>query len=192
MALDLSSYDSIQTGVFVKITVPNYATLTFSDYHKSLTLGGVEYVGLGQLLSITRTVSNLRATPEELTIGISGIPTNNISDILNNKIKGSSIRVYRAFFDPISAELLNIVGNPSGKFQGVINNYNISDDLEMGSDTGSVTLVLTATSAVELLNNKIAGRRTNPTDQRLFYPNDRSMDRVPGLTKSNFNFGATK
>jgi DNA repair exonuclease SbcCD nuclease subunit len=46
------------------------------------------------------------------------------------------------------------------------------------------------TPVVELLNNKTSGRRTNPGDQKEWYPTDLSMDRVPGLANSNFNFGA--
>ena len=190
MALDLTSYRSLQTNLFVRLDIPGYQVLTFSDYHKDYTVSGTVYQGLGELLSVTNTTSNLRAAPEELTIGISGIPSGNITDILNNKVKGSSIRVYRGFFNSITGELLSVVGNPAGKFQGVVSNFDIVDDLEQGSDTGTITLTLTATSVVELLNNKIAGRRTNPIDQKQFYPTDVSMDRVPSLAKSNFNFGA--
>jgi len=189
MALDLSAYDQIQTNLFVRLDIPSYQVLTFSDYHKSLTFGGTTYSGLGQLLSMSNTTNNLRATSEELTMSISGISPLNINDILNNKIKGSSLKVYRAFFNPITGELLNIVGNPAGKFQGVVNNFDISDDLEMGSDTGTITLTMTATSVVDMLTKKVSGRRTNPIDQKTFYPNDQSMDRVPSLAKSNFNFG---
>ena len=78
------------------------------------------------------------------------------------------------------------------KFQGVVSNFDITDDLDTGSDIGTITLTLSCTSVVELLNNKITGRRTNPTDQELYYPGDKSMDRVPSLAKSNFNFGAPK
>ena len=109
MALDLSSYDQLQTNLFVRLDIPSYQVLTFSDYHKSLTFGGTTYSGLGQLLSISNTANNLRATTDELSIGISGIPANNITDILNRKIKGSSLKVYRAFFNPITGELLNII-----------------------------------------------------------------------------------
>jgi len=192
MALDLSPYRSIQTNIFVKLDIPNYDILTFSDYHKAFTINGIAYTGLGQLLSITNTTSNLRANREELTIGISGIPAGNISDILNSKVKGSKLSVYRAFFDPVSGNLLNIVGNPAGKFQGIISNFGISDDLDSGSDTGTITLTLMATSVVELLNNKVSGRRTNPIDQQALYPGDESFDRIPALIKSNYNFGAPK
>lgn len=190
MTINLSAYRNIQTNLFVKLDIPGYQILTFSDLHKSISFGGTSYTGLGQLLAITNTTSNLRASPEDVSITISGIPTTNIADILNNKIKGSSIKIYRGFFNPSTGELLNIAGNPAGKFQGVVSNFDITDDLEMGSDTGTISLTLTCTSVVELLNNKITGRRTNPIDQNIFYPNDTAMDRVPSLAKSNFNFGA--
>jgi hypothetical protein len=186
MPIDLSAYDSIQTNLFVKLDIPGYAVLTFSDYHKSYTIGGIAYTGLGQLLSISNTTSSLRASPENITISISGIPSGSIPAILNHKVKGSSLSVYRGFFNTSTGLLLSVAGNPAGKFQGVVSNYDISDDLDMGSDSGTVTITLNVTSVVELLNNKTAGRRTNPAD----FPNEKSMDRIPGLAKSNFNFGA--
>ena len=153
MPLNLSSYRAVQTNMFVKLVVPNYATLTFSDYYKALTLSGTAYQALGQLLSISGTTSNLRAAPEELTITISGIPSGRVNEILSNKIKGSSVEVYRAFFNPTTGELLNVTGNPAGKFKGVISNYSITDDLNEGSDTGSVAIILSATNVIDLLNN---------------------------------------
>jgi len=185
MAIDLSSYRSIQTNLFIRLDIPGYQVLTFSDYHTSYTYNGTTYTGLGQLLAVSNTTSNLRATSEQLSISISGIPSSNIPSILNYKVKGSSIKVYRAFFNPTTGNLLSISGNPAGKFQGVVSNFEITDDLAMGSDTGTITLTLTATSVVELLHNKVTGRRTNPQD----FPNG-EMNRVMALAKSNFNFGA--
>jgi hypothetical protein len=141
-------------------------------------------------LAITNTVSDLRASPQEISITISGIPSDNIIDILTNKVKGSDVRVYRVFFDSTTGEFLEIAGNPAGKFNGIVNNFDITDELDMGSSTGTIALTLTCSNVVELLNNKVTGRRTNPIDQKLYYPTDLSMDRVPALAKSNFNFGA--
>lgn len=190
--INLSTYTSIQTNLFVRLDIPGYQVLTFSDYHKSYTIAGTEYTGLGQLLSVSQTNSNLRAAPEDITVAISGVPAGRISEFLSHKIKGSSLKISRGFFDVNTGELLSIAGNPAGKFSGIVSNYEITDDLDSGSDTGSVTITISATSVVELLNNKITGRRTNPTDQTALYPTDQSMDRVPSLAKSNFNFGAPK
>ena len=185
MAVDLSAYRAIQTNLFIKLVIPGYATLTFSDYHKNYTISGTNYTGLGQLLSVGNTEDNLRAAPSDITVSIAGIPSSNVTDIINNRVKGSECKIYRGFFNTATGELLSIAGNPAGKFQGIVSNYDITDDLEMGSDSGTVTLTLTVTSVVEMLYNKVTGRRTNPAD---FVNGD--MARVLPLQKSNFNFGA--
>lgn len=185
MAIDLSSYRSIQTHIFVKLVIEGYDTLYFSDYHKEFSFGGDTYDGLGQLLAVGRTEDNLRAAPSELTISISGIPSSNVTDILNNPVKGSKCEIYRGFFNVETGELISVAGNPAGKFRGVVSNYDITDDLAVGNDTGNVSLLLAVTSEVALLGNKINGRRTNAAD----FPNG-DMARVLPLQKSNFNFGA--
>lgn len=185
MPIDLSSYRSIQTNLFVKLDIPGYSVLTFSDYHKNYTISGTNYVGLGQLLTVGNTEDNLRAAPADISVSIAGIPSTNVSDIINNRIKGSECKIFRGFFDVNTGDLISVSGNPAGKFQGIVSNYDIADDLEMGNDVGTITLTLTVTSVVEMLANKITGRRTNPAD----FPNG-DMARVLPLQKSNFNFGA--
>lgn len=194
MSIDLSPYQSIQSALFIKITIYDDVgvdeILTFSDYFKALTLDGTNYTGLGQLLSVTETVSDLRAAPQELTITISGIPTTNLQDFLNKSIKGSEVSVMRGIFDPQTGILLSIAGNPAGRFYGIVNNYSINEDYpEFGKDaTNSISIICTST--IGTLDRKIAGRFTNPTSQKSFYPSDTSMDRVPNIAGTNLNFGA--
>lgn len=176
----------IQTNLFVRLDIPDYEVLTFSDYHKDYTFGGTTYQGIGELLAVTNNNNSLRAAPDEVSITITGIPFTRVPEILNNKIKGSECNIYRGFFDPITGNLLPIPNNPIGKFQGVVSNFDISDELDMGADTGTVTLTLTLTSVVELLEDKLSGRRTNARD----FGDEKSMDRVALLSKANFNFGA--
>jgi len=185
MAISLSAYKNIQTNLFVKLDIPGYAILTFSDYHKAYSIAGLSYTGLGQLLSIGSTEDTLRASPSDISIAIAGVPSSNVTDIIDNRIKGSECKIFRGFFDVTTGELLSIAGNPAGKFQGIVSNYDITDDLDMGSSTGTVVLTLTVTSVVEMLQDKITGRRTNPAD---FTAGD--MDRVLPLQSANFNFGA--
>jgi hypothetical protein len=192
MTLNLSAYKSIQTNLFVKLDIPGYAILTFSDYHRSITLNSLNYTGLGDLLGITDTNASLRATPQDVSVAISGIPSGNITAILNNKLVGSDIIITRAIFDPVTGVLISIAGNPMIKFVGIVNNFDITDDLDVGSDTGTITCTLTCTSVVEQLENKITGRRTNPIDQKALYATDQCFDRVPALAKSNYNFGADR
>ena len=188
MSLDLSSYSSIQTALFCKVVVPDYATLTFSNYSRNLTIDGTNYTGIGQLLDISDSTSELRASRNELTVTISGIPAQNISDLLTYRFKGSSITVTRAIFDPATGQLLSITGNPAGRFQGIINNFGLNETWD--GQNASNTISFVCTSTVGLLMNKIAGRKTNSRDQKTFYPTDLSMDRVTQLANSNYNFGA--
>ena len=190
MTIDLSSYSAIQTAMFCRIDIPGYQVLRFSNFNKTTTIDGESYTGIGNLLGITASTSEIRATNKELTITISGIPSGNISDVLSYKIKGSSIRVYRGIFNPNTSELLGISGNPVLKFQGLINNYSLNEDWSGQSATNTIGLI--CTSVVGLIQKKISGRRTNPVDQKNFFAGDLAMDRVPAIAGSNYNFGADK
>lgn len=197
MTINLSSYKNVETAIFVKMVCNHYVanpgdtpvvqTMTFSQYDVPVTIDGVTYAPLGNLLGISETTSELRVSPGQLTITISGIPNSSIAEIVNSRIRGSTVEIWRMFFDPVTKQPLNIAGNPMGRFQGIVNNYAL-DEQYSGSATN--TILLTCSSTIEVLSNKIAGRATNPIDQKQFFPNDLSMDRVPNLAKSNFNFGA--
>lgn len=194
MTLDLTSYPAIGTALFIRVEtiLPDGTTevVTFSDYHRTLTLAGVDYTGLGQFLSITETQTNIRAAPAELTVGISGIPSENMTWIDDQDLKGSDISIQRGIFDPVTMALLDIPGNPAGRFIGYVTNYSISEDQDNDSRSGSQTIFLICSSTISLLGNKLAGRATNPTSQREFYLADASFDRVPNITDANYNFGA--
>lgn len=188
---NLTSFTAVETAIFVKMVVPDYQTLTFSNYNRPVIIGDTTYQALGNLLAITESKSDLNATEGTMTITISGIPNISIATILNNKIKGSKIYVYRAFFDADTGAILNITGNPAGRFFGVVNNYSLEETWTQGSSVASNTISLICSSTVELMMNKMSGRRTNPLDQKALYPGDVSMDRIPALAKSNFQFGAS-
>lgn len=187
--IDLSAYPTITSALLVKIVMPSL-TLTFSDYNNPITYNGYSYVGAGRLLSITDTVSELKSSSDTLTISLSGIPNSSISEIVNGNIKGSKINVYRALINPSNGSLLPISGNPIGRFTGIVNNYGLEEEWDVSSRTSRNVITIISSSLIAMLNTKITGRRTNPADQKLFYPNDVSMDRVTTLINSNFQFGA--
>jgi hypothetical protein len=57
---------------------------------------------------------------------------------------------------------------------------------------GTCTISFQCSTLIDLMSEKRAGRRTNPMDEKTFFPNDLAMDRVPTLAGSSFNFGAPK
>jgi len=192
MSLNLSNYPAIATSLFVRIDVPDYEVLRFSGYNYPVTINSEVYLPLGKLLNITSTSSELRPISADLSISISGIPNSEIAEILSLKIKGSSVEVYRMIFDPVTAQPLSLPQNPTGRFQGIVNNFSIEEEYDFASQTASSTILITCSNIVDVLSNKITGRATNPTDQRKFYASDASMDRVLKLSKSNINWGAPR
>jgi len=190
MSINLSTYSAVEAAMFCRIDVPDYDVLLFSNYNIPVTIGTDTYTNLGTLLSVTDSTSDLRATGGTLSISISGIPDSSIAEVLAQKFKGSTVQVWRVFFDANTKQQLSITGNPAGRFQGIITNYALEEDWQMGAKTTSNRIMFTASSTVDVLNNKVAGRRTNSNDQKKYFPNDLSMDRVTAITKSNFNFGA--
>lgn len=190
MSLDLRSYVSIATALFVRIDVPDFQVLRFSNYYMPLTIDGESYAALGSLMSVSESTSELKLSDGEIIVTISGIPTANIDTVLDYKIKGSNIQIYRGLFNTTTGALLAVSPNPAGKFKGLVNNFSLNEEYDVEQKNSTVTIQLTCTSVVGLLRRKVAGRRTNPVDQKAFYPNDLAMDRVPNLADSNFNFGA--
>lgn len=204
MAVDLSSYDTIGSALLVRISVgvyrsgfnaePMSTVLKFTDSNTSIsvnTTGGAEtYVGTGQLMSVTTSRSELKASGSDITISLSGIPNSSIDEIVNSTIKGSRVEVYRVLTNTGTGQPLNITGNPVGRFFGIITNYALEEDYDADSRTSTNTISLICSSWIGVLDKKIAGRKTNPYDQKLFYPGDTSMDRVPSLVGANYQFGS--
>jgi hypothetical protein len=200
MATNLTSYKSIQSGIFVRINCeyykatssasPSTQVLRFSDLNRTVTVGGESYLGVGNFMAITNSASELKIGNSEINISLSGIPNTSIAEIINSRFKGSEVIVYRGLYNPTTNVLLNVSGNPFKRFHGIITNYALSEEYNNDTRTSSNTITFIASSAVEVLGNTAKGRRTNPKDQRSFYASDASMDRIPALVRSKFNFGA--
>lgn len=187
--INLSSYKGLENAILVKWVVPNFDTAYVTDYINSITYNGGTYQNIGNLLGVSSTVSELTTSTGEITISLSGIPTNSISNLFNQAIKGSDVTIYRALFDPVTHLPLNINFDGTNifqKFKGIVTNYSITDAVDLNVGIALSTITLNCASNTEILSNLTAGRRTNPAD----FPNEKSMDRVRALANSNFNFGA--
>ena len=201
----LEDISSIESNLFVKIEIDYYKAnpgdtatstdLLFSDRIQSTTIGTDTYLGLGKLVSIGTSKSELRVAGDDVVIVITGIPNSSISEIVNSRIKGSPVTIYRALFNTTTNQLITFSGsgsNPMIRFKGYVNNLSLEEEYDVENRTSSNTLVLNCSSVVDILQNKISGRKTNPTSMKKFYSTDISMDRVPTLENSFFDFGAKK
>ena len=195
--IDLTGQQSVRTALFVRIDVAEYRTtsggaysneiLTFSDHNANFTIDSQLYIPLGNLLNITSSNSELRASSNTITITLSGIPNSSIAEIIYSKIKGSPVKIYRAYFN---ANTGTQIGTTQGRYIGSVNNYSLDEEYDVVARTASNNLQIECLSNVDILSNKVAGRKTNPQSMKQFYSTDISFDRVPNLKDAAFNFGA--
>lgn len=180
---------SINSAEFVKLTVfndynntANTSTYTFSSAYKEETIDGTVYLPLGGLLSVGAQNRDLKVTAGDTMIALSGVSGNNIIVVLDTKVRGSEVEVWRGFYDSNS-----VLGNTYLRFTGIITNYAIEEDRQGQDDNYTVTVA--ASSYKTVLQNRVAGRKTNEESWKFFDPTDTSMDRVYGIAGVQFDFG---
>lgn len=197
MSVNLTSYQSVKTSIFVRIDVDEYRTspsgsytseiLTFSDHDTAFTIDSQTYTPLGALLNVSTSSSELRPSSNTVTLTLSAIPESAITEMMYSKIKGAPVKIYRAYFNATTGVQ---IGTTVGRFIGSVNNISFDEEYDVLTRTASNTLQIECASNVDVLSRKVSGRRTNPDSMKSFYPSDTSFDRVPNLKDSTFNFGA--
>jgi len=184
----------INQGVLVELSISNnvgaVTTYYFSTAYRAVTWSGHTYTPLGAYLNIGNIQSDISGTNDEVTIALSGIESAIISFVLDDsqyRIKGSPIKIRRAFFNQQTQELES--GQVYLRYSGYVTNYNIAEDYDQIKGDAANTVTLQCSSVHSILENRRSGRRTNPTDEKYWYPSDTSMDLVPGLHNASFDFG---
>jgi hypothetical protein len=179
----------VNNAEFVKLTIYNeYANTannnvyTFSSSYKSEDIGGTTYTPLGGLLGVGIQQRDIRVTSADTSISLSGVSGNNMAVVLGNKIRGSKIELIRGFYNNNY-----ILSNTAQRFTGIVTSYNITEERQDNDD--NFTITLNASSFKSVLENRIAGRKTNSESWKEFNPTDTSMDRVPSIADRQFDFG---
>lgn len=180
---------SIKHSEFVKLTMPA-ATYRFCSAAASITVGADTFTGLGNLLAIGELTREIRATSGDVQITLIGIDPANVSLILNNSIKGSTVEIWRGFFDSNN----QIITTPSLQFfkryQGVVVAINVSEDFNEALRTRTASASIACSSYREVLRNRVAGVKTSISAWQALYPGDLSMSRVTAISNQFFDFGA--
>jgi hypothetical protein len=183
------SSNSINFAEFVKLTTPS-ATYTFCNAAAAITVDGTVYSGMGSLLNITNIDRQVKATSGDLGLSLTGIDSANIALILSATIKGSKIEIWRGFLDSNNQIITSPTQQFFKRYQGLVSNIAISEDFDTQARTRVATCILTCASFRTILQNRVGGVKTNPSIWKTFYPNDTSMDRVPIIAATFFDFGS--
>ena len=180
---------SIRFAEFVQLT-----SSTFTDYFcnapSSVTINGMTFTGMGVYLALTDIQQDMKSTSVDMKLSISGLASADIATVLGANIKGSQIKVWRGFLDS-NNQILTIDGVQQFflRYQGIVNNIAITETFDQNKRDRTATCVISSASMRLVLDSRVAGMRTNPASWRSIYPNDSSMDRVPVIASTYFNFG---
>lgn len=185
---------NINSAEFVKLTIyndvsntANVSIYTFSSAYSYETIDSTEYSPMGGLLAVGIQQRDIRVTSADTSISLSGIPSDgsdNMAIVLGTKIRGSKVEVIRGFYD----EHYNL-SSTAHRFTGIVTSYNISEERHDLVD--NFTITLNASSYKTVLQNRVAGRKTNGESWKSFpiSATDTSMDNVYSLADQYFDFG---
>lgn len=138
----------------------------FTDLYKEISFDGNVYRPLPQLLSIGSVTEELEIRNNTLDIRFSAITQSIIQAFLNYSYNGNPVEVYLGV---VSAEG-SVLGTPYTKFSGKIDKFKIEEDIDK-----SVVLNITAASHWADFE-RVAGRRTNSSDQWRYYSGDMGFE----------------
>lgn len=200
MTISITAVDTenqIEHGVLIDLTLDG-TEYNISNCYKTIIHNAKTYTALAGFLQTSDIQNNISNSTEELQLSLSAIPSSYIIAILGQPIKGGTISIYRAFFNYQTQEVLS--GQVYKRFDGVITNFSVSEDTDISNQSAEITHTITviASNIMGVLENRIAGRRTNKESyqynwgERFFTSNittDPSFDRVQTLHNASFDFG---
>jgi hypothetical protein len=186
---------SIRHAEFVKLSIGPLgaptATYTFCNAAGPVTVSGTTYSNLGSLLQVGDVQRDIKATSDDMTISLTGIDPANIALVLSSNIKGSIIEMWRGFLDSNNQIITTPTQQFFKRYQGIINNVNITENYNEQARTRIATCTLACSSMRKIIENRMSGIKTNVNSWQTFYPNDNSMYRVAVIQSTFFDFGAS-
>lgn len=183
---------NIRHAEFVRLQIGNPVTSTYSFCNAAapITVSGITFANLGMLLSLGDIPQDIKSTSDDITISLTGIDPANIALILSSNIKGSLVEIWRGFLDSNNQIITTPTTQFFKRYTGIINSVGISEDFNDQARSRVATCTIACTSMRKVLENRVAGLRTNQKSWQFFYPGDTSMNRVSSISNQYFDFGA--
>jgi hypothetical protein len=143
----------------------------------NLVWEGNTYLGVGQLGNVSPIVEGSEVSAQGITLTLSGIPANLLSDSLTEIQAGNLAQVYLGFVDQNGV----LVDDPIPAFIGLL------DQPTIDASTDTATIAITVENRMSDMNRARGGRYTDQ-DQRSRYPNDGSLKYVHFLQDSRIGW----
>jgi hypothetical protein len=164
-------------------------TYTFCNAASPITVNGITFTNLGSLLQLSDIKRDIKATSSDLSVSLTGVDGTNVAVVLGSDIKGSRIEVWRGFLDSNNQIITTPTQQFFKRYQGIVSNFSITEDFNEQLRIRVATVGLSCASFRTILENRVGGVRTTPKIWQVYYPSDTSMNRVPAIAGSYFDFG---
>lgn len=187
-AMAALSSPSIVQAEFIRLTTSTN-TYYFCNAAAAITVDGMTFSNLGSMLSISAIDRNIKASSADLAISLTGVDGANVAVVLAANIKGSNIDVWRGFLDSNNQIITTPTQQFFKRYSGIVSNCSITEDFNDQLRTRIATVGITCASFRTILENRIQGIKTTPKAWNFTYPSDTSMNRVPVIAATYFDFG---
>jgi hypothetical protein len=188
------SKTSIQHCLLINLEVNSTTTYFISNNWQPISYAGNTYTELGYFLQMSEIQDDIKPTSNQVQIALAGVPSDILPNFpsiaLNTKLKGSRVKIYRAFFNNYQLTDAYL------RFSGYVSNYSLNETWDDQERLTSFTVSLQCANLLALVERQYSGRRTNEKDQKIAVLNngsinstDTGMDRVKILSDSSFDFG---
>lgn len=139
----------------------------------TITVGGNDYIGLGNLLDISAIEETAEMAVKGATITLSGVNSALLSLALTEPYQG---RVCNIYFGVTGEEVFNQI------FSGYMDQMNITE----AGDTSTIELMV-ENRLIDLERARVA--RFTSSYQKSIYPNDKGLDFIEDLQDKNIVWG---
>lgn len=183
--------NSINHALLVDVQLKT-ETIRVTNAYDDITIdtgnGNVVFSAAGGLLNVGSNSDDLKATNSDIVIVLAGIESPFLPSIANAEVKGGIVNIARVFFNG-NGVLVDPDTDIVNRFRGVITSFAIDEEVNVIRGDITATLAITAASINTILENRVAGQRTNRADRARYFPGDQSFDRVEELHNTSFDFG---
>lgn len=164
--------------VFVRLDFTTTQYLCTAPY--SIDWDGHSWIGLGNITTIEPIQESVSLEATGLKIGLSGVPSDQVSLALQENIQGKKVTVWFGVFDLTTYSVLD---TPYQEFTGLANvpiiEDNMSDPLSQ-SPSSQISLMVEG-RLTDMFRPAI--RRYTDADQQRIYPGDKFFEFMPQMTE---------
>lgn len=144
----------------------------------SLTSGGNVYTGAGDFLGFSGFTETGALQAEGTNVSLSGIPTNNLSLMLNEEYQGRTVTLSLGAMDASNS----LIADPYDFVVGKADTMTLEDD-------GQTTNITLAVESDLIVLHRVMKQLNTSERQQIDFPTDLGFDFVPSLQDASFRFG---